>query len=269
MSKLPSVISKLQGTWNIVALEVDGADRPVAGAQIVIQKNRFTSLGMGATYTGKLVVDDSKKPFALDLIFTAGPEKGNTNRGIFEFKGDSWRLCLQMTDGDRPKHFATQPRSGLALETFERTGKKKVAAGSSTATDSQRAAEFPAQGESVPELQGEWAMASFVTSGQALEGKLVKHGRRTVIGNQLTVTMMGQVMMKARFRVDKSQRPFAIDYLLQNGQTQQGICELAEGLLRVNIAMPGLARPTDFTSTTGDGRTLTSWRRIEKQVGAS
>ena len=120
MTQKQSSLNKLQGTWNVVALEVEGRPTPSAGAQIVVEVDRFTSLGMGATYEGKLAVDASKTPCTIDMKFTAGPEKGNTNRGIFEFQDGKWRLCLQMTGKGRPKEFATKPGSGLALEILER-----------------------------------------------------------------------------------------------------------------------------------------------------
>ncbi len=107
-----SAIARLQGTWNITALEVDGQPM-AAGGQLVVKGDHFTSLGMGATYQGKLLVDASAKPATIDMVFTKGPEKGNTDRGIFEFTGaNSWRLCLQMTGQDRPKN--SRPRRAAA-----------------------------------------------------------------------------------------------------------------------------------------------------------
>src|SRR5215469_15645901 len=82
-------LARLQGTWNIVAVEMDGQKMPPgADARIIVDGDRFTSEGMGATYRGKLTVDAAQKPKTFDLKFTAGPEKGNTNLGIYELKGD-------------------------------------------------------------------------------------------------------------------------------------------------------------------------------------
>jgi uncharacterized protein (TIGR03067 family) len=267
MGKTPISISTLQGTWNVVMLEVEGRTMPFAGAQIVVKGDRFTSLGMGATYAGKLVVDDSQTPCAIDMRFTAGPEKGNINRGIFEFQGDKWRLCLQMTGKDRPKKFATAPGSGLALETLERVQPGAAPSPKVKAAKSQpNAASPPATPahEPVPELEGEWAMVSCVTSGQPLDEQFVKHGKRVAKGNNITVSMMGRVMMKARFTVDHSTQPNRIDYALSGGQEQQGIYELEGEMLKVNFSSPGQDRPADFSSSAGDGRTLTVWRLVKR-----
>ncbi|HUK54942.1 MAG TPA: TIGR03067 domain-containing protein [Candidatus Binatia bacterium] len=119
-------LEKLQGEWAVAFLEVDGltpAWNVFAGAKIVIEGDHFTSLGMGAPYEGILEVDASAVPKAFRMKFTAGPEKGNTNHGIYELDGDRWRICLSMTGGAAPTEFATSPGSGRALETLNREPK--------------------------------------------------------------------------------------------------------------------------------------------------
>ena len=44
--------------------------------------------------------------------FVAGPEAGNTNRGIFRFADDRLELCLDLNGQPRPKEFRTRPGSG-------------------------------------------------------------------------------------------------------------------------------------------------------------
>jgi len=259
----------LQGTWNITALEVDGGSMPTPPeARMVIKKDRFESLGMGAIYQGKLVLDTTQKPWALDLKFTAGPEKGNTNRGIFEFKGESWQLCLQMTGGERPKKFSTKAGGGLALETLARPGasennkpasaKKKVV--QKDEKSARIAADFSAA--PVPELAGEWAMVSCVMNGQSLEAEYVKMGRRLAHGNETTIFMGEQAILKARYAIDQTAQPNTIDYLLKNGQRQFGIFKLAGDVLEVSFAAAGKPRPETFSATKGDGRTVATWKLI-------
>ncbi len=107
-------LAELQGAWAVATLEIDGRTMPAGAAKIVVKGDRFTSSGMGATYRGTMRVNTASTPYTLDMVFTAGPEKGNVNRGIYEVGGDGWKLCLNMTGGVRPDEFATRPGSGLA-----------------------------------------------------------------------------------------------------------------------------------------------------------
>jgi uncharacterized protein (TIGR03067 family) len=77
-----------------------------------------------------------------------------------------------------------------------------------------------------------------------------------------------QVFMRARYTVDVGQSPKTIDYAITaggaKGKTQYGIYERDGELLRICYAGPGKTRPTDFTSATGDGKTVTVWKPAKK-----
>ncbi len=271
-------IEKLQGTWNIVALEVDGQKMPSAGSKIMVKGTRFTTIAMGAEYSGTLVVDATKSPQTFDLKFTSGREKGSTNFGIYELDGDTWKICLSMTGKDRPTKFATKAGSGHALEALQREkpGKKlesdRSALGSAGAVSGKKSQgrqdTSSAPFEPAPELEGEWSMASCVMNGQPLDASMVKYGKRVARGNEMSVSMAGQVILKARFRVDRTKEPMTIDYALllspNEGKMQQGIYALEGKTLRTCFSSPGQARPDEFASVPGDGRTLAVWK-LEKK----
>ena len=116
-------LAKLQGAWNIIFLEVDGmtpAPNVYAGSSIVVEGDRFTTRAMGATYSGTIEMNAEVVPNQFRMTFTEGPEKGNTNNGIYELEGDRWRFCLNLKGGPAPTEFATSPGSGRALETLNR-----------------------------------------------------------------------------------------------------------------------------------------------------
>jgi uncharacterized protein (TIGR03067 family) len=116
-------IEKLQGTWKMITLEVEGQKVPslfLAGSKIVVKGSDFIANGMGATYEGKLEVDTGQVPRTLNMIFTAGPEKGNSSLGIYELDDNNWKICLTIRGSSRPTAFATAPGSGHALETLKR-----------------------------------------------------------------------------------------------------------------------------------------------------
>jgi len=116
-------LGKLQGSWKLVGLELDGQKMPQAifgGAKIVISGDNFESLAMGAVYDGTIVVDESASPKTFDLIYKNGPEAGAISLGIYELDGNTWRACFTVRNGTRPKEFATSPGSGLAMDILER-----------------------------------------------------------------------------------------------------------------------------------------------------
>jgi hypothetical protein len=45
----------------------------------MMKGDQFESHSAGFVYTGTLRIDPAKKPKIIDLVFTGGPEKGNTS----------------------------------------------------------------------------------------------------------------------------------------------------------------------------------------------
>jgi uncharacterized protein (TIGR03067 family) len=261
---MPDDLAKLQGTWHIVELERDGRNTPAGNeAKIVIEGDRFTSIGMGVTYKGKLTLDSKQRPKAFDLKFSAGPEKGNTNLGIYELKGDRWKICLDFHGKERPAEFAAGPGSGRAVEVLRR---RAVAAPVKAKAKAAPEPDLPAH--PAPELEGEWAMLSCVQSGEPMPKAWLKFAKRVAKGNMITVTMNGQPVIKARFTVDRTREPHHIDYIIASGPTagqrQYGVYTFDGKVLTTCIAVLGDPRPSDFTVTAGDGKLLTSWRCVKR-----
>lgn len=259
-------LDRLQGSWTVTALELDGQKTPAStlpNARIVIKGKRFTSTGMGAVYKGIVELDASKSPGHINMKFDAGPEKGNTNLGIYQLDGDHLKICLATRGNVRPSAFASSPGSGFAVETFARQNapearKAKVRASKTAA---------PATPNVMPatEFEGEWSMVSGIMDGRPMDQSLLKWVKRVTQGNQTTVYAGPQVMLKVEFTSDSSKSPKTIDYLntagSNKGRTQCGIYEYEGDLLKIHMSAPGAARPTEFKSKPGDGGTLTVWKR--------
>jgi uncharacterized protein (TIGR03067 family) len=245
-------LKNLQGTWNIETLELDGQKMPSGEAAIAIEGSRFTTTAMGGEYAGEVSVDETTSPKSFDLRFDAGPEAGNTSYGIYELTGDTWKICLTLRGGTRPRQFATTPGSGLALETLRRAAKPAKRA-------NLAAAELV--GEPAPELAGEWRMVSALMSGKPLNPAYVKIGRRLATPGAMEVKVGPQSIMKASYAVDRSAAPMQMNYLLSTGRAQAGIWKLEGNQLTTCFAPPGQPRPTAFSSTPADAHTLTVWTR--------
>jgi uncharacterized protein (TIGR03067 family) len=261
---MKSDLERLQGNWDIVGLEMEGRKMPAMGGKISVKGERFTTSGMGATYEGKVEVNSNQSPKVINLIFDSGPEEGGASLGIFEFEDDdTWKICLTTQGGDRPMAFSTQPGTGHAFEVLKREGTQVNGAASAAAAEVA-----PSDPEHLAPLQGQWSMESGVMDGNPLDKSFVKSAKRVTQGNETSVVFGPQVFMKAKFTVDPSKTPKTIDLAHSEGgakgQMQLGIYEVEGDVLRLALATPGSPRPTDFSATAGDGRTVVSWKRIKK-----
>jgi uncharacterized protein (TIGR03067 family) len=135
-------------------------------------------------------------------------------------------------------------------------------------TSSAWAADDPALKKDMAQLQGEWSMVSGSADGQPMPDQMLTQIKRVCKGDEVTVTMGGQVYLKAKFAVDPSKQPRAMDYQMTDGFTkgkkQLGIYKLDGDTFKACFGKPDAERPTDFTSKPGDGRTLSLWKRKKK-----
>ena len=119
------------------------------------------------------------------------------------------------------------------------------------------------------QLQGEWLMVSGSADGQPMPAQMLNQMKRVCKGDETSITMAGQLFIKAKFTIDPSKKPKTIDYQMTGGFTkgkqQFGIYEVEGDSFKACFSKPGAERPTDFASKLGDGRTLSVWKR-EKQT---
>jgi uncharacterized protein (TIGR03067 family) len=113
--------AKLQGTWEFLSMEADGAPKPDAEYRkyaVVFKDDVWTVLdGGNVKAETKFELDSKANPKTIDLY----PVDGRILQGIYKLDGDRFTMCDRGTEkGDRPTKFATEANSGLVLVTLRR-----------------------------------------------------------------------------------------------------------------------------------------------------
>jgi len=115
----------LEGTWRVVALEVDGnkaSDEDAKKIKVVNGPDGTWTLFSDGQEVGKGTnsFDPTKQPKTNDITQTEGDGKGNLYLGIYELGENTRRLCFAPPGKDRPTEFRSLPGSEHILVTFER-----------------------------------------------------------------------------------------------------------------------------------------------------
>ncbi len=118
------------------------------------------------------------------------------------------------------------------------------------------------------QLEGEWTLASGERDGQALGDDIVKNAKRVFKGDETTVWLNGEVILKAKMTIDPTKKPKTIDYAVSEGEAQgqtiRSIYELDGDKLKVCSSAPGGERPKEFSTKEGSSQTLSVWKRVKK-----
>jgi uncharacterized protein (TIGR03067 family) len=117
-------MKQFEGMWTLASLQING--KPVAEPDL--KKFKLTAVGElwnlsidGKQYPAQYRVEPDRTPKEIDVTYLEGPNKGKTVHGIYEFDGNTLRLCRQIEpDKDRPTAFESKPGSGLVLVTWKR-----------------------------------------------------------------------------------------------------------------------------------------------------
>ena len=114
-------------------------------------------------------------------------------------------------------------------------------------------------------LQGTWRMVSGAADGYPLPPDYVQQMRRVFGGSEVTVTMGGQLFFRATVVLGRVDSLRTIDYHMTGGPTagaiQLGVFTISGDTARFCFAGVNAPRPSEFATSPGDGRTLSTWVR--------
>jgi uncharacterized protein (TIGR03067 family) len=126
LKAIQAELKKFEDTWVFVSIEVEGESIPedrFTEDRLILKGRQFTSKVQGNTNHGVFKVDPTAKPKTIDLTFTDGPGKDQTQKGIYELEGDMQKICFSLPGKPRPTDFVTAPDSRRMTQVLKRDKK--------------------------------------------------------------------------------------------------------------------------------------------------
>ena len=116
-------LKRFEGTWRFVSIDVDGekiSPKLFEKDTLTLKGKQFVSVVTGNTTHGVFKVNPNHKPMTIDLTFSDGPGKDQTQKGIYELEGDTQRICFAKGNQERPAEFTSKPGSGQMIQVLKR-----------------------------------------------------------------------------------------------------------------------------------------------------
>ena len=107
---VPGGVQDLQGTWPVLAIENGGEAVPAeeaAAAKLIIKKNHYELSGREGTSRGTFSVDQSRKPWQMQIQPEGSADEGVLIKGIYELNNGVLQVCYGVPGGERPSDFST------------------------------------------------------------------------------------------------------------------------------------------------------------------
>lgn len=118
---------KFQGNWTFESSEAGGKAIPaddLKGVIVSFEGDKHTvKKGDEVIQVGTQKLDPSKSPKAIDVTMTEGPSKGAVMLGIYEFNGDTLKVCFDPEGKKRPTEFESPAGSTYFVNVHKRVKK--------------------------------------------------------------------------------------------------------------------------------------------------
>ena len=113
----------LQGTWRPVTAELAGQPMPEAVLKTIslkLDSGKYEVFVGEHPDKGTYALDVATTPKGMTVTGTEGPNKGKTFPCIYELRGDTLRICYDLSGAKRPTEFKSIPGTKLYLVTYAR-----------------------------------------------------------------------------------------------------------------------------------------------------
>lgn len=124
---LEKELRKFQGAWTIESSVTGGMEIPRAdlkGFLVIYEGEKHTvKNGDQVIQVGTQKIDPSKSPKTIDVTMLSGPNKGAVMLGIYEFDGDTLKVCFDSQGKKRPTEFKSMAGSQNFVNVHKRVKK--------------------------------------------------------------------------------------------------------------------------------------------------
>jgi uncharacterized protein (TIGR03067 family) len=123
-------IEKMQGTWVILSVEMNGQkmgrkELQDAPGELTLNGNHYLLKFGEIVNAGTFKLDSEKLPRTVNVIPGDGPNRGRLFPGIYTIEGDFMKTCFNVGGGDRPTEFTTKDQPGwVVVEQKRRPGQE-------------------------------------------------------------------------------------------------------------------------------------------------
>jgi uncharacterized protein (TIGR03067 family) len=120
-------LKKFEGAWTFESVEAGGNKLPAdnfKGMTVVFDGDKYSvKMGDMVVEAATVKFDLSQSPKTLDSTVTEGPNKGAIYLCIYEFDGDTMKVCFDPEGKKRPTEFKTISGSPTTLVVHKRVKK--------------------------------------------------------------------------------------------------------------------------------------------------
>ena len=119
----PDDAKAIQGNWKPATAELAGQPLSDAVLKIIslkLENGRYEVVAGNLPDKGTYTIDSTTKPKRMTVTGTEGPNNGKTFPAIYELKGDTLRICYDLSGAKRPTEFKSIAGTQLYLVTYNR-----------------------------------------------------------------------------------------------------------------------------------------------------
>jgi len=122
----PDDAKTVQGSWTPAKAELAGqpmTDDVLKTISLKLENGKYEVFVGVLPDKGTYTVDSTTSPKSMTITGTEGPNHGKTFPAIYELKGDTLRICYDLSGAKRPTEFKSIAGTQLYLVTYNRTKK--------------------------------------------------------------------------------------------------------------------------------------------------